>query len=182
MLIAYKGFSWDLTCLGYQYSETGLNETSTANCRRNGFHCAENPLDCLTYYPDITSSVYYVVEAGGELHEEEGDSKIACTKIRLIKKLSPLELLLEGAAYMVRFPKRQWSQNVQRETGRAFYKYVVVRGKDPIAAGVRGSILILLQEEKDSDDIKAISAYIAGQDGCLENEWYDIDGQRRKAA
>ena len=31
----------------------GLNITDKANCRANGFHCAENPLDCLSYYPDM---------------------------------------------------------------------------------------------------------------------------------
>ena len=49
---AYKGFKKDLTCLGYKFNEDGINKTDQANCRKNGFHCAENPMDCLDYYSD----------------------------------------------------------------------------------------------------------------------------------
>lgn len=51
-MIAYKGFQKDLKCRGFQFQEYGINETEKANCRQNGFHCAENPLDCLCYYPN----------------------------------------------------------------------------------------------------------------------------------
>ena len=54
-MIAYKGFHPGLICLGYQYV-MGLNTTSEANCAHNGFHCAENPLDCLSYYSDMEHS------------------------------------------------------------------------------------------------------------------------------
>ena len=43
-MIAYKGFQKDLKCRGFQFQEYGINETEKANCRQNGFHCAENPL------------------------------------------------------------------------------------------------------------------------------------------
>ena len=45
-MIAYKGFAPGLICRGYQFVP-GLNKTEKANCRENGFHCAENPLDCV---------------------------------------------------------------------------------------------------------------------------------------
>ena len=45
-MIAYKGFRPGLICRGYQFV-MGLNTTEKANCRENGFHCAENPLDCV---------------------------------------------------------------------------------------------------------------------------------------
>ena len=51
-MIAYKGFEKGLTCRDYQF-RMGLNVTDEANCTHNGFHCAENPLDCLTYYSDM---------------------------------------------------------------------------------------------------------------------------------
>ena len=47
-MIAYKGFRPGLICRGYQFV-MGLNTTEKANCRENGFHCAEDPLDCLSY-------------------------------------------------------------------------------------------------------------------------------------
>lgn len=44
-MIAYKGFEKNLSYRGYQFKRYGINETTEANCRQNGFHCAENPLD-----------------------------------------------------------------------------------------------------------------------------------------
>ena len=48
-MYAYKGFEPDLSCRGYRFV-MGKNVTPEANCASNGFHCAENPLDCLSYY------------------------------------------------------------------------------------------------------------------------------------
>ena len=65
-MIAYKGFRPGLICRGYQFV-MGLNTTEKANCRENGFHCAENPLDCLSYYSSLEHSEYYIVNAGGDI-------------------------------------------------------------------------------------------------------------------
>ena len=82
-MIAYKGFQKYLKCRGFQFQEYGINETEKANCRQNRFHCAENPLDCLCYYPNWKNSVYYIVDASGDLDEDGEDSKISCTNMRL---------------------------------------------------------------------------------------------------
>ena len=74
-MIAYKGFRPGMICIGYQF-QMGLNVTEKANCRQNGFHCAEDPLDCLSYYGDVDHSEYYIVNAGGDIDEDEVDSKI----------------------------------------------------------------------------------------------------------
>ena len=66
-MIAYKGFHPGLICRGYQFV-MGLNTTAEANCGDNGFHCAENPLDCLSYYGDIMHSEYYLVQPGGDAY------------------------------------------------------------------------------------------------------------------
>ena len=58
-MIAYKGFLPGLICRGYQF-RMGLNVTEKANCAHNGFHCAEDPLDCLSYYGDINHAEYYL--------------------------------------------------------------------------------------------------------------------------
>lgn len=65
-MIAYKGFHPGMVCIGYQF-QMGLNMTEEANCRKNGFHCAEDPLDCLSYYGDADHSEYYIVNAGGDI-------------------------------------------------------------------------------------------------------------------
>lgn len=86
-MIAYKAFRPGLICRGYQFV-MGLNVTDKANCARNGFHSAENPLDCLSYYP-FEDSEFYLVDAGGDIDEDNSDSKISCTELRILKQLSP---------------------------------------------------------------------------------------------
>ena len=107
---AFKGFHKDLTCLGFQFREDVVNRTEEANCAKNGFHCAEDPLDCFIYYSNWHNSVYYEVEAAGDLDEDEVDSKIACTEMRLIRRLSLEQILFEAAVYMVEHPKRRWKK------------------------------------------------------------------------
>ena len=91
MVKAYKGFHKDLTCtMGkgvFQYREHEWLEEQEANCARNGFHCCYNPLDCLSYYCNFNESVYYLVGADGDIHEDGRDTRIACTRIKLVKRL-----------------------------------------------------------------------------------------------
>lgn len=47
-MIAYKAFNEDLTCRKYKFKENEPNYTDKANCRENGFHCAENPKKTVT--------------------------------------------------------------------------------------------------------------------------------------
>lgn len=128
-MIAYKGFQKDLKCRGFQFQEYGINETEKANCRQNGFHCAENPLDCLCYYPNWKNSVYYIVDASGDLDEDGEDSKISCTKMRLLKKIELRSLLLHGAAYMAKYPNRKWNSHVAKESGTSCNGFCIVREK-----------------------------------------------------
>ena len=103
-MIAYKAFQKNLSCLGFQYKETEWNYTEKAACRKTGFHCAENPLDCLIYYSNPDLAQYCVVEVAGERQEEGNDSKIACIQLRIVRRLTLLELLIEGVAYMLQYP------------------------------------------------------------------------------
>lgn len=117
-MLAYKGFRKGLICRGYQYFENQWNCTDKARCHERGFHCAENPLDCLVYYPSWESSEYYLVEAKGDLDEDAVDSKIACTELFLKRKLELVQLLYEGLKYMIKKPGRNWSSVVSAEKGK----------------------------------------------------------------
>ena len=86
-MIAYKGFDRGLVCRGYQFV-MGLNVTDQANCAANGFHCAEDPLDCLTYYSNIRRSEYCLVNAGGDVDEDEHDSKSRVQSSPSLKSLT----------------------------------------------------------------------------------------------
>lgn len=126
-MIAYKGFLPGLICRGYQF-RMGLNVTEKANCAHNGFHCAEDPLDCLRYYGDINHAEYYIVDAGGDIDEDGVDSKISCTELTILKRLTKKELFLHGLAFMADHPKRKWNSNIKVDKAEAWNGYAAVRG------------------------------------------------------
>ena len=178
-MIAYKGFNKGLICRGYQFSK-GENITEEANCAHNGFHSAENPLDCITYYGNIKDSVYCIVEVTGDMDEDDRDSKIASTELRIIKQLTLEELFLHALAFMVDHPKRTWSDQVSKDRATARGGFAVVRGSDPIAQGKLGDILAFAKECKDSSEIEQVAlARVDGKD-ILPDVWYGIDLQERQ--
>ena len=180
-MIAYKGFENGLICRGYQF-KMGLNTTPEANCARNGFHCAEDPLDCLTYYSNMDSSVYCIVNAGGDVNEDDRDSKISCTELTIIKQLTHKEFFLHALAYMDAHPKRKWNAHVHQDRcAEQHRKFAIVRGKDPIACGAKGCILAFAKED---DNGNIIQTAIAEVDGVTvkANTWYGADLTERKGA
>ena len=178
-MIAYKGFNKGLIYRGYQFSK-GENVTEEANCAHNGFHSAENPLDCITYYGNIKDSVYCIVEVSGDMDEDDRDSKIASTELRIIKQLTLEELFLHALAFMVDHPKRTWSDQVSKDRATARGGFAVVRGSDPIAQGKLGDILAFAKECKDSSEIEQVAlARVDGKD-ILPDVWYGIDLQERQ--
>ena len=175
-MIAYKGFEKGLVCLGYQFF-MGLNVTEKANCRANGFHCAENPLDCLTYYRNMDESEYYLVNAGGDIDEDGSDSKIACTELTILKKLSRKEFFLHVLAYMVDHPTLQHTAS-ERATARN--GYAVVCGIDPVAKGKVGDILAFAAEDPYSGKIVQIAAACVDDKKYHTDVWYGVDLKERK--
>ena len=180
-MIAYKGFEKGLVCLGYQF-HMGLNVTEEANCAQNGFHCAENPLDFLTYYSDMNRSEYYLVDAGGDVDEDDRDSKIACTELTVIKKLEPCEFFVHALAYMVDHPDRIWNRHVQKNRGRSHAGFAMVRGVDPIASGKKGDILAFAKEAPDSSKITQIAIVRVDGKRIKSGVWYDTNLTERKVA
>lgn len=170
-MTAYKAFHNDLTCtMGrriFQYREHEVHTEPKANCAENGFHCAENPLDCLRYYPDWENSVYYMVEASGDIDEDDIDTKISCTELTLLQKLELSDFIVHAVSYMVKHPKRatayrnHGSIQVCREeyASEELVKAVIVRGKQPKAAAPKGCIVALVQEEQESEAVKQVRVY-----------------------
>lgn len=178
-MIAYKGFNPGLICLGYQF-HMGLNVTDEANCGHNGFHCAENPLDCLTYYSNMEQSEYYLVDAGGDVDEDGGDSKISCTRLTILKKLNREEFFLHALAYMMDHPGRKCSSRVMRNAGTAGKNsFVLVRGIDPVAKGGRNSILAFAKEDPGTGKIIQVTLTCVDGKRARPNVWYDTDLKRR---
>ncbi len=179
-MLAYKGFEQGLICRGYQF-QMGRNVTEQANCKQNGFHCAENPLDCLSYYRDMAQSEYYLVDAGGDVDEDGDDSKISCTELTILKKLDLKTFLLHALAYMVDHSTREWNRHVQLNRGEAGKRFAVVRGSDPVARGKKGAFLAYAKEEPDTGKITRISLLYVDGKKVLPDRWYDMDVKERGA-
>lgn len=180
---AYKGFHKDLTCtMGngtFQYREKEWIEEPEANCMRNGFHCCYNPLDCLSYYRGFDKSVYYVVNASGDIHEDGNNTKIACTKIKLVKRLSIEEFVAHSLIYMSNHPYLETNHIVKRERayGEAQDGFWIVRGKNPRCIAPIGTIVGMAQEEADSKEIVAMTVYQVDGKRYLPEVAYLINGE-----
>lgn len=185
MMIAFKAFDKDLSCTScgnvYQYHLGTWNEELEANCRRNGIHCAENPLDCLTYYPDWDQAVYYMVIAHGDIDEDAYDSKISCTKLRLIKQLDKGEFVAHSLKYLLDHPLRKNNSHVHMDKGEASQGFVIVRGRNPIAKGSLGDVLGFAKEIGGRPGITEIGIHVVDGENILPDTWYDIGGKKRKA-
>ena len=180
-MIAYKGFAPGLICRGHQFV-LGVNKTEKANCRQNGFHCAENPLDCLTYYSNLDQAEYYIVNAGGDMDEDGDDTKISCTELTILKKLTKEDFFLHSLAFMADHPLREWSSHVAKDRAEACAGYAVARGIDPVARGKKGDILAFAKEDPAGKNIIQIA--LAQVDGrkVLPDTWYGTDLTERKVA
>lgn len=178
-MIAYKAFNLGLVCLDYQFV-MGLNVTEKANCQANGFHCAENPLDCLTYYSNMKNSIYCIVDANGDIDEDGRDSKIACTELTIIKKLTREEFFLHGLAYIADHPLQKWNSHVQKDQARTTNGYAVVRGADPVACGELGDILAFAKENPTNKQIVQVALSRVDGEKVLPGVWYGVDLTERK--
>lgn len=177
-MIAYKAFEPGLICRKYQFA-MGLNATEKANCAANGFHCAENPLDCLSYY-SLGETEFCLVNTGGDIDEDGCDSKIACTELTIIKKLTLEEFFLHGLAFMVDRPRRDWSSHVKKDRAKAFSGYVVVRGIDPVAQGDLGDILAFAKEDVSGCNISQVALTRVDGAKILPGIWYGVDLSERQ--
>lgn len=150
-------------------------ETEDAQTASTGFHCCENPLECLTYYGWNGSNVFYAVEVAGDVDEDDV-SRICCTKIRLLKQLDLQSFILASAQYLLKHPKvpcRKVHEDKSSVTGRE--SFVFVRGKDPCGAGKKGDYVVLLQEAADSKEIQALQLIHIDGKKYVPMVYYDID-------
>ena len=175
---AYKAFNIGLSCRGYQFID-GKNVTDQANCVKNGFHCAENPLDCLCYYPNVKTSEYWVVDAGGDIDEDARDSKIACTELTTIKKLTLYEYFLHCLSWLAGKPECRNHSKVSKDHASAACGYAIVYGTYPIAKGNDGDILALLQVDQKGRAI-SVGIYIVGEQGIEPDKYYDVMGKEKE--
>ena len=188
-MIAYKGFHRDLTCtMGrgvFQFHEGETVREDASKCARSGFHCAEDPLDCFSYYPPGGGNRYFQVEAGGSLDEDGRDSKIACTELTLVRELTVRQMVALGMMYMVRCPMRKWERDngcvtVQRDTAvcGGAGAIAIARGPEPRVKGGAGAILGLIREPRPGEIVDAKLFEVSGD--VRPDVWYTLKDRELK--
>lgn len=185
---AFKGFTEDLwSKLGNGQEEScsfSIGETKEvpeSKTARNGFHCCENPFECLTYYAMDGKNRFFRVEAAGDIDEDK-DERIACTKITLLEELTPKAFALEGMKYIIEHPDRKnWEQNhrtvvVKKDEAEAREQkpIAIARGSNPKVKGPEGSILGLIVE--DEQGIKNAKLLICT--GATADKWLRLTEER----
>lgn len=186
---AYKGFTKELisrlgngeeeTCCFVPGETKEVEASKTFSC---GFHCCENPFECLAYYAFDGSNRFFVVEAAGDIDEDD-EERIACTKITLVEELTPLKFALEGMKYIIGHPEREkWEQsrsNVTVAHNRAQANgtgcIAIARGEHPVVTGVEGSILGLIAEKNSIITAAKLFVVTAEQSGRS----YTLDASRK---
>ena len=156
-MLAYKGFKSDLTCtfgrgtFRYQTGQTIKSEGSKA--QHTGLHCAENPVECLRWYPLGGENRYFLVEAAGSIDELGGtDTQLACTEMTLLKELSLKEFAGHAMMYMVKHPLRDWKRDsrmlqiAEDEAEADENGIAIARGLHPKVKGKKGAVLGLIRD------------------------------------
>ena len=199
---SYKGFNKDMTCRDFQYKEGGEYEEKQADVCNSGFHACEYPLDCFYYYSP-NCSVYREVEQEGEFSKRNnGDSKIASTKIKIGAQINIAGLVKAAIEYTTERVKKEAnadeSHGASSATGNCGassatgYKgassatdpesIAVAWGYHGKARGVKGAYLVLADWEGDEkhyweqDKWRLKGAEMVRVDGekIKENIWYTM--------
>lgn len=184
-MMAFKGLTKDLVAsmgAGQKVLEPGVTyreeKSKTASC---GWHCTENPFECLVYFP-LGENRHFRVEAGGNI-DEDGQNRISCTEITLIEELDRKKLAGYGMMYMVQHPLRKdWEQSGahlqvvadQVEAGQEG-DIAIARGPNPKAKGPAGAILGLILEPEPG---KVTAAKLFTVSGEQAGKWWTVDTER----
>ena len=181
-MIAYKAFNKDLQAVlgkGTMTMEIGKTYVEDeAKCACNGFHCAENPLDTLNYYPGMESR-FFIVKAEGDINQDAHDTRISCTRLTLVKEINRIQLGALACEYFRKYPDRvAENKNMSIDYGKALQAgdFVIVRGKNPMGKGVKNSYVFLLKERKNSNEIEQICPFFVDGKEIKANKYYGLRG------
>ncbi len=178
-MLAYKAFNKDLTGQGgFQFEVGQTYETEEANRAKNGFHCAENPLDCFHYYS--LDDRFCEVEVDGDIDDGDYASVVAGTKITITKEITLKEMVEGFIEYMMNFPNENWIMElngIQVEKDKAEVEgrgIAVARGVSPTVKGGKGSVLALVQEDENGTICGVWIEEVDGKE-IKPDKWYTIN-------
>lgn len=165
-----------LKCRGYQFKADVVNTCDAATCVREGFHAAENPLDCFSYYGSFDNSEFWLCLADGEIHEDLSDTKLSCTELVFVKRLELFEMVAFACQYILRNPKRKLSERVKRDMGQTDSNgYVIVIGENPLGGCACGGKAIGLVRTDESGT--PVEFAVLTEDAIEEGNVYNMAGE-----
>ena len=196
-ITAYKGFSLDWKCNGYQF-EVGKSYEHEGTVKRceSGFHSCEYPLDVFNYYAPGESQ-FAVVEASGSIdREEDGDTKLAAGRLHIKAQIQFPDLVAAAIKWVkercdpVKAQHSRGDRSASSATGDRSASSATgsrsansVEGKNAVAmnigvygrakAGNDGAI-VLCNHDKDYN-IRHIRASKVGENGVKPDTWYVLD-------
>lgn len=202
----YKGFNKDMTCRGFQYEEgkkyTVDGEISACN---NGFHACEDPIDCFRYY-EPASSVYHKVEQSGTLDRDEGDSKVASSKIKIGAAVNIAGIVKAHVEYVKAHTTTEHTDPKMATAGdsgaaTAGYRGAATAGNSGAATsrgssavgsegiacargngcrvrGGLGALLVIAEETTDGYEIVSWKAKVVDGEKIKADTWYCINNGR----
>ena len=151
----YKGFDKNLKCRGFQFKAGGEYEEQKAEVCEKGFHFCEYPIDVFSYYPPADSR-YCEVEGDGQTDKRGGDSKVACTKLRVGVEIGLKGMIEAGVKFVL--DKVDWTNNKETNTGDR--SAATVEGKESVAMatgykskakGALGCWIVLAEWARDEE-------------------------------
>lgn len=184
-MIVYKATNKDMICTSgeglFQY-RLGVPATAEkSKCADAGLHACEYVLDCTWYYGMGKYNRYFKAKAEGDIAEDGHDTRIACTRLTLLKELTNRDIAKEAMLYMIHHPRRDnWKTSrhmVQVNENTAEIRIpdgiAIARGQHPKVSGCAGAHLGLIREEKG----KITAAKIFDVDGVyiLPGVWYTLE-------
>lgn len=185
-MIAFKGLTAGMVAAmgsGHRVLEAGVTyREESSKTGRSGWHCTENPFDCLTYFRLGCGNRYFRVEASGSIDEDEAN-RISCTEITLLEELTVQKLAGYGMMYMVQHPARQnWEQSgafisVKKETAEAAGEghIAIARGTHPKVRGEEGAVLGIILEPQPGQ-VEAAKLFTA--DRQQAGKWWTVNEKR----
>lgn len=195
-MIVFKATKGDMTCTQgngiFQY-QLGVPATAErSKCADSGLHACEYVLDCTRYYSLGRENRFFKAKAEGDIAEDGTNTRIACTKLTLLKELNNHDIAREAMLYMLHHPHRDgWQESrpmldVRMQTASMNIPdgIAIARGTNPRVSGGIGAHLGLIKEQNG----KIIAAKLFTVDGTniLPGIWYTLDSlaetERRQQA
>lgn len=140
---AFKGFTKDMKCRGFQFEEGKTYEVPEASLCEKIFHACEKPLDVFAYY-DPANSVFHEVELEDVDPWRSDDSKVCAKKIKIGARLSIADLVKADVEYTLSKIKEELAStntgNCSASTNTGNYSASDVTGLGSVAAalGIEG--------------------------------------------